>query len=358
MATNSALFAKKTLEEYVPQIDQKLTTLWDKEINRHFGFNARQREVVKQLLIHSKEHNLRPSKRLRGSFVNYGYALSNLVPNDDIWKAACAIELVHTGILMHDDFMDRDDTRRGGPTTHKFFEQILKNSHLGEAMCVTVGDAIFWYGFELLAECGNLGAVTQLIRACVDTAYGQAYDVSLESFIDWTEDDVITLHKAKTAIYTYQNPLFIGMKLAGITNPSVYKIIEDYSMDGGVAFQLQDDILGVFGTPEKTGKSADSDLLQGKCTLMVLHLLQKGTKEQIAALKKVWGKLTASKSDLDLAKKALQASNSYEYNKQMAKDFAQKAANTAAKLRSINDLNSKAIDYIQGIAEYMVIREV
>lgn len=358
MTTDNAAFAKRTLEAFVPEVDRHLTHFWSEEINRHFGFNKRQQETVIELLEHSKEHNLRPSKRIRASFVNYGYLLSGKTLTHDVWKAACAIELVHTGILMHDDFMDRDDTRRGGPTTHRFYETRLKSAHLGAAMAVTVGDAIFWYGFDLLNECSNKEVMAQMIRSCVNTAYGQAYDVSLESFVDWSEDDVITLHKAKTAIYTYQNPLFVGALLAGIKNPEVFNLLEKYSLDGGVAFQLQDDILGVFGSPEKTGKSADSDLLQGKCTLMVLHVFQNGTPSQKEVVKKVWGALKASRKDLDKAKEALIDSGSYAYNKQMAKEYSQKAADTAAKLRELPGLNTQAIDYIQGIAEYMVIREV
>lgn len=358
MATNIAQFAKKTLENYVPEVDKYLASYWQKELNRNFGFNPRQKTMVKELLLHSKEHNLRPSKRIRASFVSFGYKLSGQEVTSDVWKAACAIELVHTGILMHDDFMDRDDTRRAGPTTHKFFEGKLKSAHLGEAMAVTVGDAIFWYGFELLNECANSEVMSQMIRSCINTAYGQAYDVSLESFVDWTEDDVITLHKAKTAIYTYQNPLFVGALLGGIKDKKVYEILEAYSMDGGVAFQLQDDILGIFGTPEKTGKSADSDLLQGKCTLMVLNVLEHGTEPQKQALKKVWGQMTAKRADLDAAKQAILESGSYDYNKRMAQEYARKAASEAAKLRLLSNLNEEAIDYIQGIAEYMVIRDV
>lgn len=350
--------AKKTLTDYVPVIDKKLAAYFDEEIKLGFGFNNRQKEMVRVLLEHSKEHNLRPSKRLRGSFVNYSFMLSGKKVDEKVWQAAEGVELVHTGILMHDDFMDRDDIRRGGPTTHKYFEKSFNSLHLGESMAVTTGDAIMFLGLERVLNCGNTNAARQLLRGITNTGYGQAYDLMLEAFPNWTENDVITLHKAKTAIYTYQNPLFIGAYLAEIHNTKVFEILHDYSMDGGVAFQLQDDILGVYGTPEKTGKSADSDLLQGKCTLLVLKLLQNGTKNQKIILHKVWGKLKASRTDLDKAKQAIIDSGSYIYSKETAIKYAKQAANTVAKLRAIKNLNSEAIDYIQGIAEYMVIREI
>lgn len=348
--------ARKILQEYVPQIDKKLVEYWDGELKNDWGFNERQKNLVVDMLEHAKEHDLRTSKRLRGSFVNYGYMLSGKPIDEKVWDAAVAVELVHTALLMHDDFMDLDDTRRGKPTTHKFFET-KGGEHFGHAMAVNSGDMVLCLGFELLQSCGSTLALKQMLRGVTNTVYGQAYDVTLEHLREWSEEDVIILHKAKTAIYTYQNPLYIGAYLAGIEDKNVYDILHDYAMDGGVAFQLQDDILGVYGTPEKTGKSADSDLLQGKCTLMVRRLLDTGTPEQKAVLDKVWGKRQGSREELDAAKQALMDSGAYDYNKKLAQDYARKAADHAAKLRKLN-LNSEAIDYIQGVAEYMVVREV
>ena len=211
-------------------------------------------------------------------------------------------------------------------------------------------------GLELIADIGNTKATKQMLRGIANTGFGQAFDVTLEAFMNWTEEDVIVLHRAKTAIYTYENPLFVGAYLANLPE-KVLGILHDYAMNGGVAFQLQDDILGVYGEPEKTGKSADSDLKQGKCTLLVLNALQKGSKEQKEKIMKIWGNWTASREDLDAAKIVIKDCGSYEYNRKMASEYAAKAAKTAESLRQLN-LNQEAVDYIQGIAEYMVTREV
>lgn len=223
-------------------------------------------------------------------------------------------------------------------------------------MGINVGDTILCMGYEKLLDCGNGSIMRQMFRSITNTAHGQSYDLSLEAFGHWNEDDVITLHRAKTAIYTYENPLKIGGLLAGLSSEA-FQILHDYAMDGGVAFQLQDDILGVFGTPEKTGKSADSDLLQGKCTMLVLKIFNDGTPAQQKTVKKVWGKIEASRKDLDAAKQAIIDSGSLHYSNGLARRYAMKAAKTAAKLRDLH-LNSEAIDYIQGIAEYMVNRDV
>lgn len=333
--------AKQKLIDYAHEIDLKLAKYFDLEIALDFGFNERQKEVVREMLMHAREHNLRPSKRLRGSFVRYGYQLGGKKADGRVWQAEIGVELVHTALLMHDDFIDHDDVRRGGPTTHKFYTQKYSDVHFGESMAVNVGDAVLCLGFELIND-------PQAYRAITQTAYGQAYDISLEMMKNWTEDDVISLHKAKTAIYTYENPLMIGARLANL-NSDTFKLLHLYAMDGGVAFQLQDDILGVFGTPEKTGKSADSDLKQGKCTLLVLKAFDR------PEVQKVWGDMNASRANLDLAKQAIIDSGSLDYNRKLAKEYAIKAAETANKLR---DLDLDSIDYIQGVAEYMVEREV
>ncbi|MFA5894177.1 MAG: polyprenyl synthetase family protein [Candidatus Shapirobacteria bacterium] len=352
--------AKEILQQFVPIIDKKLEEYWKTELKKNFGFNSKQKELVEKMLTHAAEHSLRSSKRLRGAFTYYGYLLGK-DRDERIWNAALGVELVHTALLMHDDFMDQDDVRRGKPTTHKFFEN--GDSHYGDTMAVNSGDAVLEIGQELLLSAdfepeAVRRATLKMLRGITQTVWGQAYDVTLEKILDKVdEEDVIVLHKAKTAIYTYENPLYIGAILAGLSG-EVFKVLTDYSMDGGVAFQLQDDILGVFGDPEKTGKSANSDLLQGKVTLLILRTFKDGTPEQIEDLKKVWGKRKAEPDDIEKAKKALIDSGSLEYSRNISRDFARKAATTAEKLRKIEGLNVEAIDFIQGVAEYMVDRDV
>ena len=331
--------AVRLLKEYVPKIDARIAQYFDREIKKGFGFNGRQVQLVREILEHSREYILRPTKRLRASFVHYGYKLSGKEPDEKVWQSAVGVELIHAALLMHDDFMDEDETRRGGLTTHKYFG----GGHYGDAMAVNVGDVLLCLGFELIEDRGVFSAIA-------DTAYGQAYDVSLESFGKWTEDDVLTVHKAKTAIYTYENPLFIGAHLAGLSQKAL-EILHEYAMDGGVAFQLRDDVLGVFGDPKETGKSADSDLRQGKCTLLILKALD------CPKVQKIWGKRDADKGDIELAKKAIRDSGSLEYSLNLMRKLAGRAAVSAAKLRELK-LNPEAIDYLQGIAEYMVQREV
>lgn len=358
--SEKAKAGKAKLTDFVKLIDKELTNYFKGELKNIFGVSKKEKDLDKNILEHIMEHDLRPAKRLRGSFIYYGYRLFKDDKESEIRKAAMSIELIHTALLMHDDFMDQDDIRRGGPTTQYFFGK--DDLHYGESMAVNVGDAVLELGQELLLSANFEAelvkkATIKMLRGITNTAWGQAYDVSLEKMRgEWTEDDVITVHKAKTAIYTYENPLFIGAILAGLEG-EVFEILHDYSMDGGVAFQLQDDILGVFGDPEKTGKSANSDLLQGKCTLLAMKTLLEGSEQQKRDLEKVWGKRIADDVAIRAAKQALIDSGSLEYNRTISRVYAQKAVESAEKLRTLQ-LSSEAIDFIQGIAQYMVNREV
>ncbi len=353
--------AKKTLEGYVKEMDRRLGDWWDGEIEKEFGFSLRQRAVVKEMLIHGREHNLRAAKRLRGSLVNYGFQLSGRKIDDRVWRAAMAMELVHTALLMHDDFMDEDEVRRGGPTTHVFYGQKRGDVHYGESMAVNSGDAVLCLGFEELLSCGFESdrarmAMKQMLRGITNTAYGQAYDVTLEVEKEWKEEDVLVLHRAKTAIYTFENPLLIGAILGGVSE-DVKQILNEYSVDAGVAFQLQDDILGAFGSSAETGKSVSSDLKQGKCTMLVLKVLEKGSAEQRRVIKKVWGNRRAGDKEVSEAKEVIEETGSLAYSRELARKLAGQAAVTVGRLRELG-MESQAVDYIQGIAEYMVERKV
>ncbi len=351
--------AKARLELLAKEADSRLEKYWEEEIASNFGFNQSQKELIRKMLLHAKEHNLRKAKRIRASFIYYSFLLGGIKSDERVWRAAEAVELVHTALLMHDDFMDRDLVRRGLPTTQVFFAN--GDEHYGDSMAVNVGDAVLCLGFERLLTSGFdsekvNNAMKQFLRGITNTAYGQAYDTSLPKLGDMSEEKVMSLHRAKTAIYTYENPLLIGGILSGL-NRETMDVLHDYSVDAGIAFQLQDDVLGVYGDEEKTGKSANSDLLQGKVTLLVSKTMEIGSKEQKIDLMRVWGKLDANKNEIEVAKKAIKESGSYKYSVEVARNYAKRASGSVAKLHGIG-LNEEAVNYLEGIALYMVEREV
>lgn len=360
--TNLGIKAKQTLIDFVKKMDIELSNFWDREIESgSFGYSKEQIELSKKILEHLKEHNLRTGKRLRASFVWFGYKLGKVaVDEQKLYRACMAVELIHTALLIQDDFMDEDVLRRGKASSHVYLAE-GKNKHFGESMAVLASDVALTLGYQLLLNSGFENdlvyrALNCVLRGVINTGYGQAFDMEMGEYKKWSEEDVMALHKTKTAIYTYQNPLYVGAILAGVSD-GVLELLSGYAMAAGVAFQLQDDILGVWGDEEKTGKSSNSDLLQGKRTLLVLKTLELGSVEQRKDLLRVWGKREAGESDLVLAKKAIKESGSYKYSVDLARDLALTSVGIAGRLRKF-DLEVESIDYLQGIAQYMVDREV
>lgn len=360
--------AKQALKVYVDLIDKELKKYFDNEISHSFGVSAKERKLATHIWKHIKEHNLRPAKRLRGSFVYFGYQLFSKDNLDSVLKASMCIELVHTALLMHDDIMDQDTKRRGLPTTHEYYKIYHSSNkyrfdanHYGTSMAINAGDIALLAGHQILIDSDfestrKIEASNRLLRGIINTGFGQAYDIELEAMGNASNQDILDLHLAKTAIYTYENPLHIGAILAG-AKKSDLDLLSQYAIPGGIAFQIQDDILGLFGNEEKTGKPANSDLKQGKITLLITQALKNGSPAQIKKLKQIWGNKNLTETDANKARKIVIDTGSLDYSKKVSIKWAKKAQATIPEMRK-RKWNKEAVDYLDGIAQYMVEREV
>jgi len=161
---------------------------------------------------------------------------------------------------------------------------------------------------------------------------------------------------AKTAIYTYENPLHIGAILAG-TNKDKLELLSKYALPGGIAFQLQDDILGLFGTPEETGKPNFSDLRQGKMSLLILKALEEASIDQKRVIAKAWGNDKVSKNQAEAVRKIVVETGSLDYSRRIAIKWARKAQLAIPEMVK-RGWNKNSINYLDGIAQYMVERRV
>ncbi|MCI0549305.1 MAG: polyprenyl synthetase family protein [Candidatus Rokubacteria bacterium] len=194
---------------------------------------------------------------------------------DAVMPAACAMELVHTYSLIHDDLpaMDNDDFRRGVPTNHKVF---------GEAMAILAGDALLTLAFRLIAENVPAGPDPRgiLRQAMIDVAEaagtsgmvgGQAIDIESEGrTVSADTVDYIHMHKTAALIRT---SLRLGAILCGASAPAL-RALSVAGGNIGLAFQIVDDVLDVVGTTEELGKTAGKDLIQQKATYPAVHGLE------------------------------------------------------------------------------------
>jgi geranylgeranyl diphosphate synthase type I len=223
---------------------------------------------------------LRGGKRLRPAFAYWGYRGAGGIDTETVVTAVSALELVQASALIHDDLMDRSETRRGEPAVHRrfatrHFDEGWRGdaAQFGDNAAVLLGDLCLVWSDELL-HCSGVGAdALGRARAVFDemrteVMVGQYLDVLTQATGDTSLARASKVATYKSAKYTVERPLLVGAALAGAP-AEVRAGYSAYGVPLGEAFQLRDDVLGVFGDPEQTGKPAGDDLREGKRTYLV-----------------------------------------------------------------------------------------
>jgi geranylgeranyl diphosphate synthase type I len=220
-------------------------------------------------------------KRFRAAFCWWGHRAVNLDGDAAaLLRASASLELLHASALVHDDYMDASDVRRGRPTTHRVFEAMLAENgwsgpadSYGAAAAILLGDLLLSWSDELLRTCGLpadrvLDALSYFDLTRSEVVTGQFLDVSAQARGSADVDAAMTVLRYKSAKYSIERPLHIGAALGG-ASPEVIGQLSRFGLPLGEAFQLRDDLLGVFGDPGTTGKPAGDDLVEGKRTVLV-----------------------------------------------------------------------------------------
>ena len=231
--------------------------------------------------LEALEELLAAGKRLRPTFCYWGWRGAGGEDGQAILAAAAALELLHASALVHDDVMDGSDTRRGRPSLHRQFalrhaEQRWRGSpeSFGMGAAILMGDLLLawtdgmYHASGLPAGALRRGqAVLDLMRT--EMIAGQYLDLLGQAAGNDTVDSALRVAEYKTARYTIERPLHLGAALAGCPEGAVPAALSAYGLPLGVAFQLRDDILGVFGDPAETGKPAGDDVREGKRTVLL-----------------------------------------------------------------------------------------
>jgi geranylgeranyl diphosphate synthase, type I len=231
-------------------------------------------------LLDSLEGLLVGGKRLRPAFAYWGFMAAGGQESDEVVRACASLEFLQACALIHDDVMDASDTRRGKPAIHKQFEalHISKNWNgsaklFGEGSAILVGDLALSWADEMLLTSGLSN--DQLIRAKsiydimrTELMSGQYLDLLEQVRGEITHERAETVIRFKSAKYTIERPLHVGAAIAG-ARPELSQVLSDYGLALGEAFQLRDDLLGVFGDSSVTGKPAGDDLREGKQTMLI-----------------------------------------------------------------------------------------
>ena len=249
---------------------------------------------------------MRGGKRFRPALVAAAHRAcgGDMRDGDAVAAAGVALELLQTYLLVHDDWMDGDETRRGGPSVHVMLATHYGSVDRGAAAAVLAGDYASALALEQLASARTaparvVEALAHFARIQQDAVYGQQLDLA-------GHVDVEQTHALKTGSYTVLGPLLLGAIIAG-AGDAERDALTAYARPLGIAFQLRDDLLGAFGEPAQTGKPRGNDVRVGKRTALVAEAERRLSAAGRAALAGAYGDVSASASAVEAAVDALEA---------------------------------------------------
>ena len=266
--------------------------------------------------------------------------------------AGAAVEILHNFTLVHDDIMDRDQFRRGVPTTHVVF---------GEPMAILAGDYLYAKAYRALlwlkdrVDDHKLVKIIDLLnKASEIVAEGQALDLTLPSYHEVSEEQYIDMIYRKTSSL-FMAAAGIGVMLGRSSEQDVEKAIE-YARYAGVAFQIRDDILGLLGDPSVTGKPVLNDLREGKRTILVIHAFKEASDFDKNEMLRIIGNKEASIKDLEKAKDLVIKYGGVKKAEDLAKSYLEKALKVLDEIER-RALNKDSIYIIKDLTTRLVYRE-
>lgn len=250
-------------------------------------------------------------KRLRPAFCYWAHVAVAGAPVDasSLVQLASSLDLLHVSALVHDDLIDAADTRRGLPAAHRQFENLHRDNggrgsgqEFGVSSAILLGDLLLMWSIEMADSCGapHLDRALPLLAATrTEVTAGQYLDVATQyglagaTGIDAELDVARRVLEYKSARYSVRRPIQIGAAL-GAAPEDLVETLGEFGSLTGRAFQLRDDLLGVFGDPARTGKPWAGDLREGKRTVLALTALSRATEAQAEVLSAVLGSQDAA----------------------------------------------------------------
>jgi len=304
-----------------------------------------------------QEFVLDGGKRVRPAFCYWGWCGAGGSDTDEIVTAASALELVHAGALIHDDVMDASDTRRSQPAIHKRFEQLHRDSgwrgdpaSFGTSAAILLGDLCLIWADQMLLSSGLPGEALVRGRPTFDLMQsevmaGQYLDVLEQARGTGSVEAALRVARYKTAKYTIERPLQLGAELAG-AGRAVITAYTAYGVPLGEAFQLRDDILGVFGDPAETGKPAGDDLREGKRTVLAAMVGERADAAEAAVLDRCIGDADLDERGVDAVREIIERTGVLVDVERMV---AERADQAVAALDAAQ-LDATAVQALTGLA--------
>ena len=320
------------------KIDAKLT-MFIADIDKQYSLSKISPLISKSL----RDFVLRKGKRIRPILFTIGYLGFSKRAAPGLYQSALSIELLHDFMLVHDDIIDKSDKRRGKPSMHAMLNSHLKGykkiKFNGQDLSIILGDIMYAIAINaFLSIKEDMVRKEQALKKFIDTAIYTGCGEFIElinganPIEKITKQSIYRVYDYKTANYTFSTPLATGAILAGASSSQVDKLF-NFGIYLGRAFQIKDDIIGLFEEEKKIGKSTLTDLQEGKKTLLVWYAYNHSNQKYKLVIKNVFSKAKVKKNDLLKIRNAIKRSG--------ALDYAKKEINTLIKKAQATILSSR-----------------
>jgi len=318
-------------KQYVPLIDAMMKEFFTIKMN---GADIPEIRDMYGLL---SEYCMRDGKRVRplvllASCFGYGSVWNR----DDLVRMAAVLEMTHSFLLIQDDIIDRSPLRRGGKSLHLLCgERYGMRSHdeaIGSHIALILGDVLFANALEIVGAAGisprlkdrfmkNLSATLEV------TAWGQSMDIlhSASRTYTSTRETATQIAMMKTAYYTVCYPMLMGYALTGRDSPREKERIRAFALPLGQAFQIRDDILGVFGKENDTGKPSDTDIVEGKITILISNAAESLRGKERDLFLALFTKKRKQKRDVSMIRKMIERSGSLDSARERHWEFVEQS---------------------------------
>jgi geranylgeranyl diphosphate synthase type I len=307
-------------------------------------FLAQQKPILQAIgaetlpLWDSAKTLLNGGKRLRPLFCFWGWsaAFGEMNHRDAVITAASSLEFLQACALVHDDVMDGSDTRRGLPAAHRQFASLHRGSQwlgipdrFGEGAAILLGDLCLSWADQLLLTSGlptaNLNAAKSVYNEMrTELMAGQYLDLLEQARGGGSVERALRVVRYKSAKYTIERPLHIGAALA-LAPQEVFDAYSGYGLPLGEAFQLRDDILGVFGDPKVTGKPAGDDLREGKRTVLIAIATERANPQQLQSIHELLGDEHLSLNGIEILREIIRDTGSLDYTENLISELLEQS---------------------------------
>lgn len=353
------------------QFDKELRSIFDVKIQGSKNPILKEYYQIQQEYISPLNGE---AKRLRPLLVHQTYEAFHKpaqkpIPPDVLYRLACSLELIHNASLIHDDIIDNDAFRRGQPAFHtRYTDQYLKNpkksknlppekraADFGRNMGILGGDHAYFIGLEVLLKL----PLNAEIRVKLINLYHQAFDGIVEGVIieenlanapDISQEDYIFMIQMKTA-HLLLKSVAMGLLLAEVSAEIEAKMSE-FILKLGQAFQIQDDILGTFG--DSAHKPTDSDIIEGKKTVLLTYALTATTPTQLKVIHKVLGNPQATPEDVEGVREIFQNTGALDKSQMLLKTLTSAARETLKEI--LPSMTPGGRDFFGNLVDYIIKR--